>query len=98
MDARRSMRVRDSLWSPPLRTLRRSGDLPLFAVNLSMQPRMIQRCCTLRALRLLRRSFEITSPRCSHDRVIGEDQIATHKRVLNSSRDAHPLEGGISLR
>jgi hypothetical protein len=59
---------------------------------------MIQRCCTLRALRLLRRSFEITSLRCSHNSAIGEDQIATHKRALNSSGDAHPLEGGISLR
>jgi len=28
MDAWRSMHVRDSLWNPPLRTLRLSGDLP----------------------------------------------------------------------
>ena len=28
MDAWRSVRVRDSLWNPPLRTLRLSGDLP----------------------------------------------------------------------
>jgi hypothetical protein len=28
MDVWRSIRVRDSLWNPPLRTLRLSGDLP----------------------------------------------------------------------
>jgi len=28
MDAQQSMRVRDSLWHPSLRTLRLSGDLP----------------------------------------------------------------------
>jgi len=33
MDAWRSVRVRDLRWNPPPRTLRLSGDLPLFAAE-----------------------------------------------------------------
>jgi len=52
MDAWRSMRVRDSLWSPLLRTLRRSGDLPFLQWTQGSFPGFLAPCdrrCAQRA-------------------------------------------------